>query len=180
MEFKTVNFENNEVRITEIAGVLWFIAVDLSKIIEHKNINGLINRCLDDDEKQIFFIKNSLGKMNEHLGVSESGYYKLMIRSNMPKAKIFVKWLTSEVIPQIRKTGNFGNNQLQANVNQLGTHKENLKFLKNQSFELNKKIRHEKMKIDELELLVFVPKLDLTQSKNVQTDLFSNENKFLE
>jgi len=176
MEFKTVNFENNEVRITEIAGVLWFIAVDLSKIIEHKNINGLINRCLDDDEKQTYFIKNSLGKMNEHLGVSESGYYKLMIRSNMPKAKIFVKWLTSEVIPQIRKTGNFGNNQLQENVTALQQGEQRVENLSKQIALLNKERRYEKMNNDKIKVLMYSkPTIQPTQ-----TNLFSNENKFLE
>lgn len=106
-------FENDEfgsVRSTIIKGNPYFIAKDICDILELKNVTQSLNG-LDEDEKLIYTLHIS-GQNRELWLVNESGLYTLVIRSNKPEAKKFRKWITSEVIPSIRKTGSYGVKEL--------------------------------------------------------------------
>lgn len=181
MDLQIINYNGHNIRIKELNGVLYFVAVDLAKMTGHKNINLTINRNIDDDERTTMLFKDSIGRMTEHLVLNESGFYKLMFRSNKPEAKALTKHVTNVILPQIRRTGTFGNNQLQANVNQLGTHKRSLKILDSQISELNAKRRHEKSSIAILENVLFNQTLKIENTpKGEQTNLFSNDNNLLQ
>lgn len=173
MELQKTNFNGFEVRFEIINSEIWFVANDLQTITGHVNIREAIRTMLDEEEVGKTDARNKAGALRQMTIINESGFYKLVFNSILPQAKVFTKYVTGVILPQIRKTGTFGTNQLQENVNQLGTHKENLKSLKIQSFELNKKIRFSKMKIDELETVLFSQKQ--LPPPPPQTDLFNIE-----
>lgn len=99
------NFENNEVRFVGTPDNPWWVAADVCKVLEIQD-SKQSTRYLDDDEKGMFTI-HSLGGNQKTMCVNEPGLYSLILRSRKPQAKRFKKWITSEVIPQIRKTGTY-------------------------------------------------------------------------
>lgn len=88
------------VRILEVNGEPWFVAKDVCTALGHSNPTMAL-QGLDEDERT----KLSLGRQGETNLVNESGMYALVVRSNLPRAKVFRKWVTSEVLPSIRKHG---------------------------------------------------------------------------
>jgi len=98
-------FKSNQVRVIEVNGEPWFVAKDVCDVLEISNNRDAISR-LDDDEKGVA-TTDTLGGNQEMVTVSESGLYSLVLTSRKPEAKVFKKWLTSEVLPSIRKTGSY-------------------------------------------------------------------------
>ena len=94
---------NNLVRIIEQDGEPWFVAKDVCKILELSDVSMSV-RTLDDDEKGTSKVCTPGGKQMMTT-ISESGLYALIMRSIKPQAKTFRKWVTSVVIPSIRKHG---------------------------------------------------------------------------
>ena len=89
-------------------GEIWFIASDICKALELTNTSKAIN-ALDDDEKMTLtnsYSHNGMGPQTYNI-INESGLYSLVLRSRKPEAKKFKKWVTSEVLPSIRKTGTY-------------------------------------------------------------------------
>ena len=80
----------------------WFVAKDVCEALKHTNTT-MAMQMLDEDERT----KLSLGRAGETNVINESGLYTLIIKSNLPNAKKFRKWVTSEVLPSIRKTGSY-------------------------------------------------------------------------
>ncbi len=99
-------FEGNSVRVVDKNGNPWFIANEVCRLLSIANVSDAVGR-LDEDEKDDVVISDAVGKANKHLIINESGLYALIIRSNKPDAKRFRKWVTSEVLPSIRKTGSY-------------------------------------------------------------------------
>lgn len=99
-------FETHDVRIHDRDGNPWFVAVDVCKIWGIKNSRDAVAR-LDDDEKDTVVITDSIGRDREVQVISESGLYAMAARSRMDAPKRFCKWVRSEVIPSIRKTGTY-------------------------------------------------------------------------
>jgi prophage antirepressor-like protein len=91
------------IRIEIIDGEPWFVAKDVCDVLEHTN-HRIAIQMLDDDEKGVRKVY-TLGGVQEMNVVNESGLYNLIFRSNKPQAKAFRKWVTSEVLPAIRRTG---------------------------------------------------------------------------
>lgn len=98
-------FHSNEVRTVVIENEPWFVAKDVCNVLEHSDASMAL-RGLDDDEKGTRKVW-TLGGEQEMNVISESGLYTLIIRSNKPQSKPFRKWVTSEVLPTIRKTGSY-------------------------------------------------------------------------
>ncbi len=98
------NFNEQEVRV-HIDGEdkAWFVAKDICVICSISNVSQAV-AALDDDEKGICKV-DTLGGQQEMATINESGLYALVMRSKKPQAKAFRKWVTSEVLPSIRKTG---------------------------------------------------------------------------
>lgn len=97
------NLEFGEVRIIEVNGEPMFCLADICKSLEVKNATDVAKR-LEDDEVTRFNLGGQVGETNF---VTESGLYSVILRSDKPNAKKFRKWITSEVIPSIRKTGEY-------------------------------------------------------------------------
>jgi prophage antirepressor-like protein len=96
------SFDQKQVRVIQRDGEPWFVAVDVCKVLGLSNPTEAV-RHLDDDEKSTLSITE--GKYSKANAVNESGLYTLVMRSNKPEAKKFRKWVTSTVLPSIRKTG---------------------------------------------------------------------------
>lgn len=104
-ELTPFSFNNHDLRAMTIDGEPWFIASDVCNILEMSNSRMTLSR-LDDDEKGVSSIYTLGGKQNITI-INESGLYSLVLGSRKPEAKEFKKWVTSEVLPQIRKTGTY-------------------------------------------------------------------------
>lgn len=92
------------VRAVEREGVAWFVANDVCAVLEIANPRNATNR-LEVDEKDDVHIMDAIGREQATTIISESGVYALIFRSRKPAAKTFRKWVTAEVLPQIRTTG---------------------------------------------------------------------------
>ncbi|WP_226383113.1 BRO-N domain-containing protein [Burkholderia savannae] len=102
---KLFDFEGRQLRTVKIDGEPWFVAKDVCEVL------GLLNpamalKKLDADEKGINPIYTPGGRQNLST-VSESGLYALVVRSDKPQARAFRKWVTSVVLPAIRKDGSY-------------------------------------------------------------------------
>ncbi|PWT78612.1 MAG: hypothetical protein C5B59_01465 [Bacteroidetes bacterium] len=89
-------------------GEPWFVAKDVCDILELTN-HKMSLQALEDDEKGVSKVYSLGGDQMTNI-INESGLYNLIFRSNKPQAKVFRKWVTSEVLPSIRKQGYFGLN----------------------------------------------------------------------
>lgn len=107
-EIQRFDFKGSALRtLTDEAGESWFVAKDVCDILELNNVTEAL-RPLGDDEKSNF--RNSEVAQNggrAPIIISEPGLYKLIMRSRKPEAKEFQRWVTHEVLPQIRKTGGY-------------------------------------------------------------------------
>lgn len=105
-EITPFNFGSNIVRVVSRNNDPWFVANDVCKALGYSNTSKAIADHLDDDERY----NESLDRGGSLLLISESGLYALILRSRKPEARKFAKWVTSEVLPTIRKTGSYQNN----------------------------------------------------------------------
>ena len=101
-------FEGRQLRIINQDGEPWFIAKDICDILGLEQVSRALDR-LSEDERGLVKVTHpqSSTAMLDMAIVSESGLYALIIRSDKPEAKRFRKWVTSEVLPSIRKTGGY-------------------------------------------------------------------------
>lgn len=99
----TFNFNQNTVRTTVRDGEPWFVAADVAKALEYRDSEHA-TRYLDDDEKDTLNW-GTLGGNQDLTIINESGLYSLILRSRKAEAKAFKKFVTSEVLPSIRRTG---------------------------------------------------------------------------
>jgi prophage antirepressor-like protein len=104
-EITIFNNEDFSIEAIERDGEPWFFAKPLCEQIDLTNVSQAVSR-LDDDEKGIYS-SDTLGGRQDVSIVNESGLYSLILTSRKPEAKRFKKWITSEVLPAIRKTGSY-------------------------------------------------------------------------
>ena len=117
-KLEVFGYNKTALRVIIANDELWFVARDLYKIFDIPNASDAQIRwdddalsCLDDDEKRHLNYSEALGLTDAPtkwiLAVSESGMYALVFNSRNSEAKPFRKWVTSEVIPNLRKTGSY-------------------------------------------------------------------------
>lgn len=105
--FKNDTF--GQVRILEKDNELWFVAKDVADTLGYQNGSRDVNRHTDEEDRTKTMVFD--GNQNkETILINESGLYSLVLSSKLPTAKQFKRWVTSEVIPQIRKTGAYSMN----------------------------------------------------------------------
>lgn len=105
MSFVQFSFESSSIRTLGDAISPLFVAADVAAILGYGSTKDA-TRILDDDEKQTVSIDTNGGKQSMTV-VTESGLYAMILKSRRPEAKRFRKWVTSEVLPAIRKTGQY-------------------------------------------------------------------------
>lgn len=127
------NLEFGHIRTTEVNGEPMFCLTDVCRSLEIANTTQVADR-LEDDERSMLDIGRA-GKANF---VTESGLYAVILRSDKPNAKKFRRWITSEVIPSIRKTGEYKVKALspqlqlmQGLLNQMAEQEQRLKGVEN-------------------------------------------------
>ena len=89
-----------------IDGEPWFVAKDVCNVLGIVNNKDAI-KALDEDEVGKIYLTDALGRKQETNIVNESGLYNLIFRSNKPEARAFRKWVTSVLLPVVRKTGKY-------------------------------------------------------------------------
>lgn len=105
MELQTFSFETQEVRTVIKNNEPWFVGNDLAEVLGYKNKSDALQKHIDKEDKDEIAIRDSIGRMQNTPIVNESGMYALIFGSKLPKAKEFKRWVTSEVLPSIRKHG---------------------------------------------------------------------------
>lgn len=102
LEFASEQF--GKVRVLERDGEPWFVAKDMAEILLYKNPQEAIRDHVDPEDKGVSEILTPGGKQKLPI-INESGFYSLVIRSKLPAAKAFKRWVTHDVLPSIRKRG---------------------------------------------------------------------------
>lgn len=104
------NPEFGEIRTIERGGEPWFVGKDVAEILGYSNPNEALQDHVDEEDKlnskKLSSFTLDLGQRGGWL-INESGLYSLVLSSKLPTAKAFKRWITSEVIPSIRKTGGY-------------------------------------------------------------------------
>lgn len=104
-EIQVWNYESSEIRTVQVNGEPWFVLADVCKVLEISNSRNISSR-LEPDEKGVTLV-DTLGGTQQMTIINESGLYAVVLRSDKPQAKPFRKWVTSVVLPSIRKTGSY-------------------------------------------------------------------------
>ena len=132
------NEEFGEVRTAVVNDEPMFCLIDICRALEIKNATDVAKR-LDEDELTRLNLGSRAGETNF---ITESGLYAVILRSDKPNAKKFRKWVTSEVLPTIRKTGSYNKPMSTA---------EKIKLLAQGNEELNERVEKVEDKLDSLE-----------------------------
>lgn len=100
------SYEDHSIRSVHIDSQPYFIASDVCKTLDLGKTYQAVG-ALDEDEKTLMPVKQVSGQTREVWLINESGLYHLIFKSRKPEAQAFRKWVTSEVLPALRKTGSY-------------------------------------------------------------------------
>ena len=115
MEPQLFNFHGQNVRTVTINDEAYFVGKDVAKILRYSNTQRSVNAHVDSEDKRGYQISTPYGTQ-EMTVINESGLYSLILSSKMPQAKEFKHWVTSEVLPAIRKHGAYMTDEKAFNV----------------------------------------------------------------
>ena len=111
MQQKIQKFRNEqfgEIRtMVDEKGEPWFVGTDVAKMLGYNQSDKAILRHTDEDDRMKCTVTDNLGRGQSTFVINESGLYSLVLASKLPQAKAFKRWVTSEVLPQIRKMGGY-------------------------------------------------------------------------
>ena len=94
--------------MTDEQGEPWFVGKDVSEALGYKNPSNALQVHVDEEDKTSYLIQVSGSNYKASTTfINESGLYSLVLSSKLPQARVFKHWVTSEVLPQIRKTGGY-------------------------------------------------------------------------
>lgn len=110
-ELKQFNFENNQVRTLLINDEPWFVGKDVALSLGYKDTSDALKKHVTDEDKLTRCFADS-GQNRQMYVINESGLYALIFGSKLESAKRFKHWVTSEVLPTLRKTGSYATPQL--------------------------------------------------------------------
>lgn len=107
-EVQLFNFENHEVRSLLLNNEPWFIGKDVADVLGYKNQRDAISKHVDSEDKNTVAIHDGITRGNPNQTIiNESGLYSLIFGSKLESAQKFKRWVTSEVLPALRKTGQY-------------------------------------------------------------------------
>ena len=106
------NPEFGDVRTIMIDGEPWFVGRDVANALGYARERDAIANHVDKDDAVKHGVTDSIGREQQTTVINESGLYSLIFGSKLESAKKFKKWVTSEVLPQLRKTGSYGTSKL--------------------------------------------------------------------
>lgn len=123
-------FNNEElgcIRTVIINDQPWFVGKDIAVALGYSNTRDALAKRVDDEDKlDGVAICDSIGREQTPVLINESGLYSLILSSKLPSAKKFKRWVTSEVLPAIRKTGHYGNTPLKDVINLIRITRDNM------------------------------------------------------
>ena len=106
-----VHPEFGELRTVEIDGEPWFVGKDVAAALGYAKERNALDKHVDKDDALKRGVTDSMGRTQQMTIINESGLYSLILSSKLPSAKEFKHWVTSEVLPSIRKNGAYIRNQ---------------------------------------------------------------------
>lgn len=112
MDLQEFNFNGYEVRTVMRNNTLYFIGKDVAEVLGYKRPTKAIADHIDDEDKDEVPIQDSIGRSQMTPIINESGLYSIILKSNIDTAKRFKRWVTSEVLPSIRKRGLYATDEL--------------------------------------------------------------------
>lgn len=115
--FKSEEF--GEIRTVEIGGEPWFVGKDVAETLGYERPTKAVSDHVDSEDRDEVPIQDSIGRMQNTAIINESGLYSLILSSKLPSAKAFKRWVTSEVLPSIRKHGGYINGQAEMSPEEL-------------------------------------------------------------
>ena len=97
-----------EIRTCQVNNQIMFVGKDVATALGYSNSRkALLDHVDDEDKTDGVTIRDAIGRNQKAVFINESGLYALILSSKLPQAKAFKRWVTSEVLPQIRKTGGY-------------------------------------------------------------------------
>ena len=115
--FKSEEF--GEIRTVEIGGEPWFVGKDVAETLGYERPTKAVSDHVDGEDRDEVPIQDPIGRMQNTAIINESGLYSLILSSKLPSAKAFKRWVTSEVLPSIRKHGGYINGQAEMSPEEL-------------------------------------------------------------
>ena len=106
-ELQVFNNEEFKIQIMTINNEPWFVGKEVAEVLGYSNPHKATRDHVDADDKRTERIVHPRGGKQETILINESGLYSLILSSKLNSAKRFKKWVTSEVLPKIRQTGNY-------------------------------------------------------------------------
>ncbi|MGS0763396.1 phage antirepressor [Syntrophomonas curvata] len=103
-ELQVFSYEGKEIRTIQRNGETWWVLKDVCGVLGLSNARMIADR-LDEDDVSLAYVTDSMGRQQQTNIVNESGLYNVILRSDKPEAKKFKRWVTHEVLPQIRRHG---------------------------------------------------------------------------
>lgn len=110
-EMQNFNFEHQNIRTVIINEEPYFVGKDVADVLGYSNTQKAILNHVDEEDKGVTKW-DTLGGKQELIVINESGLYSLILKSKLPTAKKFKRWVTSEVLPSIRKHGMYARDEL--------------------------------------------------------------------
>lgn len=143
------NPEFGDVRTVMIDGEPWFVGKDVANALGYVRTNSMLKLVDNDDKRNISSsdLEQQVYSQNYTVSVvNESGLYAAIFGSKMESAKKFKKWVTSEVLPQLRKTGSYGTPQIPTST------ADQIRLLAQGTTELNQRVDTLQDRMDKLEM----------------------------
>lgn len=100
-------FQNAEMRTTTVNEIPYFVGKDVAEILGYSNPSKAIRDHVEQEDKRTERIVHPLGGAQQSIVINESGLYSLILKSKLPSARVFKRWVTSEVLPAIRQHGGY-------------------------------------------------------------------------
>lgn len=137
------NPDFGDIRTLIIGGEPWFVGVDVAKALGYKKPTGAVTANVDEGDSLREGVSDANGHKQTAIVINESGLYSLIFNSKLESARTFKHWVTSEVLPSIRKTGGYGVPQ---------TIPEQIQLLAQGNVELNKRVDDIKAEVEALKM----------------------------
>ena len=104
-DMETFIYNGNHIRTVQINGAIWFVGKDVAQVLGYERPTKAVADRVDIEDKDEIPIQDSIGRKQQTPIINESGLYSLVLSSKLPDTKPFKRWVTSEVLPTIRKHG---------------------------------------------------------------------------
>ena len=106
-ELQTFNFEGKDIRTVIKDNQPWFVGKDVAEVLGYSNTRDALQKHVDVEDKDTVAFRDAIGREQTVTVINESGLYSLILKSQLPYAKRIKRWVTSEVLPSIRKHGTY-------------------------------------------------------------------------